>query len=358
MENHVLSRNAKLGLLALVMFCVLAYLLRAVIIPVAFSFLLAYFLDPVLDRLEERRLSRNVGILIFLAFAIAAFVIFLLIFIPLIEGEIQRFLSRLPGLVAAFQEKVGPWLKELTGREVPAIMDQLTENATLWLGSLSASDMAPVTRVIGGTFSGTAAAIKVLVTLVMIPIFTFYFLRDFDTLKLIPLEYVPPRHREKVVDVFREIDEVLSGFIRGQGTVCLILAVLYAIGYAVSGVPLGLLIGLIAGALAFVPYLGAAVGLVMSLVLVLLDWQGFGPLIGVVITFGIVSTLESFVVTPKIVGDKVGLSPVAVMIALFIGGELLGFAGILIAVPLTAVLNILWRRAKARYRDTAFFTGG
>lgn len=362
MEKPTLSRNAKVGLFLVLISFTLIYLLRDVVVPVAFSFLLAYFLDPLVDRLEERKLSRTTGIFILLFVILVLASIAMLIFIPLIENEISRFIARLPKLLATLQttlnERLAPWLEELTGLGIQALAVELSARVADLVNNLNASDIAPLTEFLAKTFSGTYAAVMAIVSAALIPIFTFYFLRDFDTIKLEPLEYVPPRHRETVVRLFSEIDITLASFVRGQLTVCLILGVLYGLGFAISGVPLGLLIGLLAGILAFIPYFGAIFGVSVSLILILLDWQGFGPLIGLGCTFGIVQTLDSVLITPKIVGGKVGLSPVAVIISLLVGGKLLGFAGVLVAVPAAAVLNILRRHLKEHYQQTAFYKGG
>ncbi len=347
--------NMKLVVVLLLLATVLMYLLRDVLIPVAFSFLLAYFLDPVVDRLEERKFSRTLGIVLLLAAAMLVFAVFLLIFIPLIVDETESFIARLPEIISNLEKRLVPLLTQWTGMELPSLLEKVGLRAKDWLHNLTAAELAPVTTFLKNTFTSTFGAIMALFSAAMIPIFTFYFLRDFDTLKLYPLHYVPLRHKNWVIDLFREIDEVLSSFVRGQVTVCLILGMLYAVGFAISGVPLGFLIGLIAGMVAFIPYLGSAVGVGLSLLLALLDWQGYGPLIGIGITFTIVQTLESFVITPKVVGDKVGLSPLAVILALMIGGELLGFAGILIAVPVASVINILWRRMRDYYQNTRFY---
>ncbi len=336
----------------------MVYVLRQALFPVALSFMLAYFLDPLVDRFEARKIGRSTAIVILLAVFLLFSALFLLIFVPLIGSELERFLERLPGLLSTLRERLVPWLERVSGQEISALMAQATEKMAEWGRNFSGDGAALAARLIGRAFSGTFAVVSVFVTAALVPIFTFYFLRDFDEIKIIPLDYIPPRHRDRTVELFREIDGVLAGFLHGQLIVCLAMGLLYAIGFAVSGVPLGFLVGLVAGAVAFIPYLGSVVGVGLSLILCLLDWQGAGPLIGLGITFAIVQTLESFVLTPKIVGDKVGLSPVAVILALLLAGELMGFTGILIAVPLAAVVKILLGRLKELYRNTEYFREG
>ncbi len=358
METPLLTRNAKLLLIGLVIAAAVLYLLRGIVAPVAFSFLLAYFLDPLVDRLEARKLSRSLSIVLILVAALLAIGLFLLILLPLLKLQIGQFAARLPGLVDGVEGRIAPWLEQTFGVKASVLLDQSTTQIGSWLHGLTAGDMAPVTEVLARFSSGTVSLVMAVVSAAVIPVFLFYFLRDFDTLKLIPLEYVPPRYTDWVVELFCEIDETLAGFVRGQVTVCLLLSGLYGVGFFIAGVPLGLPIGILAGLVAFVPYLGAVFGVGVSVIMILLDWQGFGPLIGLGIVFALVQTLESFILTPRIVGGKVGLSPVAVIVALMVGGQLLGFAGILVAVPAAAVVKILWRRSAARYRESAFFSGG
>lgn len=357
MENSILPRNVKITIIVALVLFLMIYLLRAVVIPVAFSFLLAYFLDPVVDRFEEKKISRTLAIIILLIGALLCLTGVLLVLVPMIENQVSSFVERLPALIKSTSNRLVPYLEELTGMESGALLAETNRKIQQTMHGMSASQLAPVTDFIASSFTGTYNVLMAIVSLAIIPVFSFYFLRDFDTIKMQPLQLVPPRHKDLVVSVFTDIDEVLSSFIRGQVTVCIILIVLYGIGYTIAGVPLGILVGLIAGTLAFIPYLGAGIGLVLSLTLVLLDWQGIWPLVGLSIVFLIVSTLESFIITPKIVGNKVGLSPVMVIIALMVGAELFGFAGVLLAMPAAAVLNVLWKKMREYYQNTEYYVG-
>jgi predicted PurR-regulated permease PerM len=357
-NEPLLSRNAKITLLILLAAGSVLYLLADVVAPLAMALLAAYFFDPLIDRFEAHKISRTVAILVVALVMLLVLTGFLLIFIPMLETEIERFISRLPGMLNSATQRLDALLAPLVGSDGPGLVDRLTDSLKDYASTLSADQLKPLSDIIGSTFSGASSLLGLLVTVGLVPIFTFYFLRDFDRIKLYPLQVVPLRHRDAVVSIARDIDAMMANFIRGQGTVCLILAVLYTIGYTVSGVPLGVLIGLIAGGLAFIPYVGSGLGLVLSLLMVLLDWQSAGPLVGAIVTFGVVQTLESYVITPRIVGDKVGLSPVMVIVALLAFGELFGFAGVLVAVPASAALKILWGRAKAQYQKSHFFTDG
>lgn len=355
MEQPFLTRNMKITLVILVLIGALLYILSDVLTPIALALLLAYFFDPVVTRLESKGLSRTFSILVLMGAIILVLVGALFLFVPMLQTEIQRFSARLPGLLNAAAGKLQEYLMEMSGDETVVITERINDSLRAWVVSLGSNDLAPLTNVIGKTFSGTLSALTILIYIILVPIFSFYFLSSFDRIRRYPLELVPPRHREAVLSVTRDIDAMLSNFIRGQGTVCLILAVMYGAGYQLSGVPLGLMIGFIAGSLAFIPYVGAGTGLTLSLLMILLDWQGMGTLIGLLVTFGVTATLESYLITPKIVGDRVGLTPVMVIISLLTGATLFGFVGVLVAVPTAATLKILWGRARASYQRSAFF---
>ena len=189
----------------------------------------------------------------------------------------------------------------------------------------------------------------------MIPVFAFHLLYDFDRLIAAARELIPPRRRDDADGFFGDIDAVLGQFFRGQFTVMAILGVLYAIGYGAIGVPLALPIGILAGVLAFIPYVGSFTALCLALLMTMLDWQGWTQLIWVLGVHAVIQGLESFVITPKIMGDTVGISAIAVLLALLVGAELLGFTGVLLAVPAAAVLKILFQRLVTQYRGSSFY---
>ena len=210
---------------------------------------------------------------------------------------------------------------------------------------------------IGWFLGGTASALGAALGALVVPVFAFYLLWDFDHLVAKAGTFVPPRLQPRVFSFFRDVDEVLGQFFRGQFTIMAILAVLYGTGYALIGVPLAIPIGIIAGLVSFIPYFGGAMALGMALLMSLLDWQGASQLVWVVAVYTVIQSFEGFVITPKIMGDKVGLSAVAVLFALLVGAELLGFAGVLLAVPAAAVIKIVVDRGVEHYRASEFFAG-
>ncbi len=340
----------------------LLFTLRGVLAPVFFAFLIAYMLDPLVDRIEQspllrdRSIGRAVGIAVLLLGVFATTAVSLLVIFPMVYDEIASFVKRLPGLVARSRAEWEPILLGY-GLEVPNSVGDAFEELHLDLQSVVTKGYTPATAVAKWLLGGTASAVGAIVASLMIPVFAFYLLYDFDALVARAADLIPPRHRPEAHGFFHEVDEVLGQFFRGQFTVMAILAVLYSVGYGSIGVPLALPIGLMAGFLSFIPYLGSTLALGTALLMTALDWQGWTQVLWVLGVHAIVQGLEGFVVTPKIMGDTVGISAIAVLFALLVGAELLGFTGVLLAVPAAAVIKILIQRIDGRYRRSEFFVG-
>jgi predicted PurR-regulated permease PerM len=340
----------------------LLYALRGVLAPVFFAFLIAYMLDPLVDRIEGSRLLRGrpigraVGIAVLLVGVFAVGAIATLVIVPMVFEEVASFLRRLPGLVARSRAEWEPLLAEY-GLAVPTSVGEALEELHLDIQSVVTKGYTPATAVAKWLLGGTASAIGAIVAALIVPVFAFYLLYDFDALVARTAELIPPRHRPEAHGFFREVDAVLGQFFRGQFTVMAILAALYSVGYGAIGVPLALPIGLMAGLLSFIPYVGSTLALATALLMTALDWQGWTQVLWVLGVHAVIQGLEGFVITPKIMGDTVGISAIAVLFALLVGAELLGFTGVLLAVPTAAVVKILLQRIDERYRKSAFFVG-
>ncbi|MCZ7683254.1 MAG: AI-2E family transporter [Sandaracinaceae bacterium] len=249
--------------------------------------------------------------------------------------EVAVFAHELPAKVDALRGTLEPWLAQ-HGVEVPHSFEELRrlvspagqgEDGELAPGEV-ASRAAPVLQAIGRwIWGGTSSALAVVGTLLVVPVFAFYLLHDFDRMIVGIRDLVPWRYRPLVVEVAREVDQVLGQFVRGQLLVMIILAVLYSVAYSIVGVRLAIPIGIVAGLLSFIPYVGGASALVLALAMCALGWQGWWQVVGVGISYGIIQVLEGFVITPRIVGDKVGLPAVWVLVALVLAGEIFGFLG-------------------------------
>ncbi len=216
---------------------------------------------------------------------------------------------------------------------------------------------APIGKVLRTFFGGTVSLLASLAGLLMIPVFAFYLLRDFDRIVADVYGLLPADYRDPIAARFREIDQTMGLFVRGQLTVAGLLALLYTLGFWIVGLPLATLVGIVAGIGNIVPYLGTGLGVTLATALALLDWHGVGHLLAVYAVFVVVQGLEGWVITPKIVGESVGLSPFVVIVAVLVFGDLFGFFGVLVAVPLAAILKILLRVAVEAYRDSEFYRG-
>lgn len=328
------------------------YLLSPVLMPFVVAALFAYLLDPVVDRLEPR-MGRTAAVSLVFLLATILVVAAMLLLVPFIERQIGNFLGQMPRWLEWFQERATPWLEARFGIS-PDILDTRKILDTLqahWkeAGGIAATVVAKVSK------SGMALVGWIL-NLVMIPVVGFYLLRDWDVL-VARIHALIPRSIEPVVSrLARESDEVLGAFLRGQLSVMVALGVFYGVGLWLIGINVGPLIGMIAGLISFVPYLGAITGVLMGVIAALVqfqDWLHVGLVLGV---FVVGQTLEGYVLVPKLVGDKIGLHPVAVIFAVLAGGELFGFIGVLLALPVASVVMVLLRYLYERYTHSELYT--
>jgi predicted PurR-regulated permease PerM len=328
------------------------YLLSPVLMPFVVAALFAYLLDPVVDRLEPR-MGRTAAVSLVFLLATILVVAAMLLLVPFIERQIGNFLGQMPRWLEWFQERATPWLKARFGIS-PDILDTRKILDTLqahWkeAGGIAATVVAKVSK------SGMALVGWIL-NLVMIPVVGFYLLRDWDVL-VARIHALIPRSIEPVVSrLASESDEVLGAFLRGQLSVMVALGVFYGAGLWLIGISVGPLIGMIAGLISFVPYLGAITGVLMGVIAALVqfqDWLHVGLVLGV---FVVGQTLEGYVLVPKLVGDKIGLHPVAVIFAVLAGGELFGFLGVLLALPVASVVMVLLRYLYERYTHSELYT--
>jgi predicted PurR-regulated permease PerM len=335
---------------------VVLYLLREVLTPIFLALLIAYILDPIVDRLEKWRVPRAAGIALVLGSFFGAIALFALLVIPGIVRDFVSVAKELPSHLSQWIVQVEPYLLRV-GVRLPHTAEEWIVQLPQHADKLDKLPLARIgdflTQIVGGTFSALGAAVAAII----VPILAVYLLNDFDRMKEGFRELLPHRYRAEVEETAAEIDAVLSQFLRGQLTVMAILAVLYGGAYAVMGVRLAVPIGIAAGVLNIVPYVGSAFALVAGLLMALIGGGGWGQIIGVTVAYVVVQTLEGFVITPRIVGESVGLREVWVLLALFVGGEIFGVLGVLLAVPVAAVAKIFIARAVKRYHASALFRG-
>ncbi|WP_374317424.1 AI-2E family transporter [Pseudoxanthomonas kaohsiungensis] len=335
----------------------LVWMLAPILTPFVLGALLGWLGDPLVDRLQRRGLSRNLAVALVFGAMVLVVVLALLILVPLLERQVVTLIEAAPEYRDWILQTALPWLEQKTGLDLIGWLD--SERITEWVKSHWAQAGGVAAAVFGYVSRSGVAMLAWVANIVLLPILTFYFLRDWDMLMDRVAALVPRDHIGTVTRLARESNDVLGAFLRGQFVVMIALGVIYAAGLSLVGLKLGLLIGLVAGLISFIPYLGATTGVVLAVVAALVQSQGFDlqllVLVGVVFTVG--QMLESYVLTPRIVGDKIGLHPMAVIFAIMAGGQLFGFLGMLLALPVAAVANVLLRFAKERYRESELYAG-
>jgi predicted PurR-regulated permease PerM len=331
----------------------LLYLLAPVLTPFLISALFAYMGDPLVDRLEALKFPRALAVVtVFLV--IFLIVILLPIFlIPLLEQQISALLARLPSYISWIQKTILPSVTHTLGIEEPALelknLQQILVQHWRQAGGIAAAVLSSASR------SGLAM-LAWIANLILIPVVTFYLLRDWDILVTRVRELMPRKVEPVVVLLAKNSDEVLGAFLRGQVMVMLALGTIYSIGLWLVGLDFGLLIGMLAGLVSFVPYLGFIVGILLAGVAAFMQFQEVLPLLWVALVFGVGQVLEGTILTPLLVGDKIGLHPVAVIFAVLAGGQLFGFFGVLLALPVAAVVMVMLRYAHEQYVGSQIYS--
>ena len=331
-------------LIAIALLGWLFYLLAPVLTPFVASALLAYVGDPLADRLQRLKMPRTLAVVAVFLLTFVLLALIILLIGPLIAAQVSALVKALPGIAAQAEDVWLPNILDWLNIEAPAeagigpFLERYSDTFSSWSGKV----------LVGVTKSGGALAAAVL-SLFLIPILTFYLLRDWDLIMAHLGALVPDSQRETVLKLAHDADDVLGAFLRGQILVMLFLAIIYSIGLSISGVEFAIAIGVVSGLVSFVPYLGLVFGIGLATLVVALEPAPLWPMVGVVLTFTIAQLIEGSILTPKLVGDRIGLHPVLVIFAVAAGGQLFGFFGILLALPAAAVLSVLVRFAFDRY---------
>jgi len=329
----------------------LVYLLSPILTPFVAAAILAYICDPLVDRLCAWKLPRVLATLLVMVALLGAFTLLVLITLPLLQKEIDLFMTRLPELLDAARIKLLPYLQQHFGITLN------WDNATLknlfmshWQGAGGAA-----AKVLPWLSGGGTALLAMLINVALIPVALFYLLRDWPLL-LARVEQVIPRSRHAKVSVIAsEVDRVLAEFLRGQMATMLLMSVFYALALWLTGLEFALPIGVVSGMLVFVPYLGMITGLVLATLAAFTQLDQFTGVLAVWAVFGIGQLLEGMLVTPWLVGNRIGLHPLAVIFALLAFGQLFGFFGILLALPISATLLVVLRHAKDWYLASSLY---
>jgi len=331
----------------------LLYLLSPILMPFIIGALLAYLGDPLVDRLEKTRLSRTLSVCVVFTIMTLLGLLLLLIILPQLERQITGLVTRLPQFISWTQENILPRLSTLLGLEPGALDLGVIKEAFT-------NNMKDISGIMGRmlvklTQSGQLVLVW-FAYLTLIPVVTFYLLRDWDILVGKVHDLIPRPYEKLASKLARQCDEVLAEFMRGQFLVMLAQAILYTIGLWIVGLEFFLLIGMLAGLVSFVPYLGFIVGIGVASVAGFMQFHDIIHLIYILIVFGVGQAIEGMLLSPLLVGDRIGLHPVAVIFAVMAGGQLFGFVGVLVALPVAAVIVVLLRHIHGRYLESGLYT--
>ncbi|MEE2987920.1 MAG: AI-2E family transporter [Nitrospinota bacterium] len=355
MEQEKSRQAVILTVIVSLIFLVLLYFSRRVVTPFVVAFALAYLLDPLADKLESFKISRTFSVFLLMGgFFFGCLGAGLLVF-PMFRLQAESLIKDLPGYLAVVQEWIRPVLNQVSDLD-PEKAQEILNRELIKFGELPLKILTHLTGFLWDSITGLFNIILMIANIVIIPVAMFYLLRDFDQINEKFFNLIPPRNRDKTREVVKDIDQVLAGFVRGQLMVALIMAFFYFVGLYLCGTPMSLFIAILAGLANLVPYLGLILGFVPAATLTFLQTQEWFPVLGVAGVFAVVQAFEGMLITPRVVGENIGLHPVAIMLAVLLGAEFFGFMGVLLAVPVVAVFNILLSRGFVSYKKSSFFT--
>jgi predicted PurR-regulated permease PerM len=325
-------------------------LLRGILLPFLVGMAVAYMLDPVTDRLQRLGLGRTVATLLLTTAFFAALIPLLLLVLPVLVDQVTQLAARLPGYLEGLHSRILR-LAELLDRQ--DLVDELSVQGLV--GRFSAQVLSFIGSAISNVLQSGLAVLNLISLLFVTPIVTFYLLRDWDRMVAAVADVVPPHSLPLARRLAREIDDVLAGFLRGQGLVCLFLATFYALGLALVGLEYGVIIGLLTGVFSFIPYVGMLVGVAVGLIVAAFQFGAPLPVTLVAGVFALGQFIEGNFLTPRVVGRRIRLHPVWVIFAVLAGTALFGFAGTFLGTPVAAVLAVLTRFAVERWRESPYF---
>ncbi len=331
----------------IVLFLWLVVQLKEIVALLVVGYCIAYVMNPAISFLERKRIPRAAGFIIICVALIVFVTVLALTAMPTISAEFDRLSNNFPSYVEAVKEKVVPLVSDIqrVSPEAGALAKKMVESPLELLKSVSSGAVKRVAQAVYSTLLGGYSLTLTIINLCLVPFITFYLAIGMPQFYRWLLALFPGDRRKRVASIVAEMDDYVSAFVRGQFLVACILFVLYAIGLGMVGVELWFLLAVIAGFGNFVPYLGLIVGLVLSIIMTLITFGSFWPVLQVFLVFVVVQFLEGSFITPRIVGEKVGISPLVVILAIFAGGSLFGLLGVLLAVPGAAVMKVLMEHA-------------
>jgi predicted PurR-regulated permease PerM len=348
------TRQIVFWALAIAAFALILWLLREILLPFVAGMAIAYLLDPVANRIERLGVNRLFAALLIVGVFALALVLLGILIVPILANQLSALIAKMPDYVAKLQAVVTdpnrPWLSKIVGESVLDAQQSTSELVKQGVGWFAAF--------LTSLWAGGRALISILSLLVVTPVVAFYFLYDWPRMVAAVDSWVPRPHQETVRALAREINAAIAGFVRGQSGVCLVLGAYYAVALTIAGLNFGLLIGLVAGVITFIPYVGTLTGLVVGLsVAVAQFWPDYTSILIVLGIFLFGQFVEGNVLSPKLVGESVGLHPIWLIFALLAFAYLFGFVGLLLAVPLAAAVGVLVRFALRQYLASPLYTG-
>lgn len=338
-------------------FCILScaaiYGIRDILFPFILSFILAYLLNPISEKLVSKTKMPTLAPAIVVITGVLLILLSLMLLVPILQTQIVSFAEKVPSVASALWQKTVPFLSKLSGYMDEGYLDTLQQN----LSGKSTVILREIGKAMMSLFSGGILLFDFVTFVIITPVITYYLLADWNKItacieNLFPRPYVKQIHK-----YLKQIDVLLSAFVRGQAMVCLFLALFYGFGLTFIGLNLGFAVGFLAGLFSFVPYMGTITGFVLSLLLGVTQGASWPLFMAIIAVFAVGQFIEGYILTPKLVGDKVGLHPAWIIFALFAGGTLFGFMGVLLAIPLFTILKVIGQGVLEAYQKTVFYKG-
>lgn len=333
------------------LFGLAVYALKSILLPFVVGITIGYLFDPLVDKLAKRGCNRTLAAILILVLAAIIIIPTLVLLIGIINEQLMRFLHFLPEYISSLTKKAEPFLRELQNKFPDFNSEKIKEQ----LGNNTSNALKVGVSAIGKIIGGGIAFLSLLSLLVITPVVTFYMLRDWKHFTKKIDDLLPKRSKTTIRKIAKDIDRAIAGFIRGQMTVCLILGMFYGTALHLTGLQLGFVIGFIAGIISFIPYVGSIFGFLVSMTIAFVQFDSYSPMLLIVGIFAVGQVLEGSFLTPKFIGESIGIHPVWILFALLTGGVLLGFLGLLIAIPAAAVIGVLVRHSIENYKKSEYY---
>ena len=331
----------------------IAFFVSAILLPFVAGMVVAYFLDPFADKLESWGLSRTLATVIITVLFFSGAITFLILIFPLVQTQVLGFFAKVPSLVENLETWILPFKETFSKRFPSENFGELSEASKSYSGSV----VKWLGGLLRGVLQGSLAVFNMLSLILITPVVSFYLLRDWDKIVSKIDSWLPREFAFSIRNIVKDIDTTLAGFVRGQGTICLFLAVFYGVALTSVGLDFGLMVGIITGFISFIPYFGVLLGMVTALVIAITQFGEMVPVGIVLAIFAVGQMIEALFLTPRLVGEKVGLHAVWVIFALMVGGAVVGFIGVLLAVPIAATIGVLVRFCLAQYLASSLYSG-